>query len=173
MRVQRVQQSQSFGMLKPMCGRKALSNLDRNVLLFLRGAKEELANTAVDLELVGEKADPVVSTPYCAYTGDFIPVIDEDTKYLKYLRIKAVIARSDKYNLLVAGKEHLLSIKMPSAVAAEKAYADMQKAQNKYERAVAFTKILDDNFILQNKQNALENAANQPKDSIISDILGA
>ena len=173
MRVQKVQQSPNFGMLKPMCGRKALSNLDRNVLLFLRGAKEELANTAVDLELVGEKADPVISTPYCAYTDDFIPVIDEDTKYLKYLKIKTVVARSDKYNLLIAGKEHILSIEMPSAAAAEKAYADMQKAQNKYERAVTLTKILDDNFILQNKQNALEKAINKSKDTIISDILGA
>lgn len=172
MQVQRIQQSPSFGMaLKPKCSRKALESLDDNILKTLRVAKEELANTKVDLELVGENAEPRIVTPYAVYRGDFEPIIDEDTKYLKYLRIRTIVDSPKKYEL--AGKKEVLSVKMPSAVVAEKAYEDMQKAQNKYERAVEFTKILDDYFILYNKKNVLEKVETQTKDELISDILGA
>ena len=151
--------------LKTKCPKVALERLDRDVLEFLKGAKADLANTKVNLELVGENAEPRIITPYATYTGEFLPVINEDTKYLKYLQVKTVLLQND------TDKKMTISVNMPNAVAAEKAYADMQKAQNKYERAVTLTKILDNYFVSKNKKDAIKLAKTQSKDELVNDLL--
>lgn len=143
----------------------SLKNMSKEERESLPTIREELKNTQLaDLVIAGKNAIPVVKTPYGAYSTYFIPINQDESLYLNYLKVRTLWAGPNMNEMLVPNKSYIISIPMEHDEIVKNSKL-MNKSKNEYERGAILTKILDKYFIEYEARKEQERLEKLPKNS--------
>ncbi|MCI1273794.1 MAG: hypothetical protein LKG27_05095 [Clostridiaceae bacterium] len=161
MKIDNINQSTNFGMalrINPSA-QKALENAPLDTIKSLQRAGEELKDTKFcDLE-IGENLTPRIDS---VYANAFVPPFTLIKPLDEFLTI-ATKWDGTELNGLAKGSAYHASMKFENTKAALEAYNSLKDIHTNLDRAIALTKMFDNEFI---RKDAIENSKKVSQENI-------